>query len=720
ERAEQRAAALVALLPSCAPADLARIFAERLDDPAFLAGDEATAVARLALRGDQLEALLARTSEVAAAGHPGLERLVRYLVAQAVEHVQSHLRIRAFLVQLRHEHPQAVGEPLLDRCLAELADGLRARLSVVVTEPGVSWEDAVEFRGVTDHAERARILDAVTREKLLPEAIALLGTDPGREIGPLPARSLRITFLGTGTGRAIHLLEWFPAGPEGGPPAFECIVKVNRDLDWSEVQAETRILVRVRTGGRPVVKTQGSLHREQGVWTEEWVPGSTLDEAIDELIRPPTLALDTRRGRWQFVVSTCATLIVDFWKRTGQTLTVAHPAPSKIVVPMHDWQIGGRLVSVANRVECTSLTDVLESIHRDLVRPLEERFADLQLGPAWPFLFSAAFEVLGPPDAFAQLREEAEEIGEEADRPIRGAILRFLSSVRRRGFLPVRIRDAARRFRRWSTLNRGATLEARASTLDQIQEAYALSDLEREQPGSLAQFYRHTVFRGSNEALTRRLDRMIARHRASPLATADWHREVADLRETCELSGHEEFWLARMLYPHVDPGALLVKEEDPRGGFHTGVEVEWEDHRGERFHIRRPTSPNEISALVRVFGAANFRRVPSTEHHDALIAIDARGRVAGGMIFRRMSDTYVRLEWIVVGRHRRGRGLGSALLAELLQRFKAQGVQAVSTGFFRPAFFASHGFGLDPRYAGLVRFLGDETPAGSEAAERGR
>jgi long-subunit acyl-CoA synthetase (AMP-forming)/GNAT superfamily N-acetyltransferase len=719
---ELRAAALVALLPSYAPEDVQRVFSERLEDPEFLSAEEAALVARSALREDQLEALLERTTELAANGHPGVERLVTYLVQQAIEHGRSHLRIRAFLVRLRHEHPEALPGPLLEECLETLTATMRARLPRPETAAGVGWDDAVEFHGVTDESERTRILDAIANTKLLPEAISLLGGDLSPELRPLREKSVRVSFLGTGTGRAIHLLEWSPVGLESGPPLFECVLKVNRDLDWADIQAEIHILIRVRTGGRPVVKTQGGGHPEQGVWTEEWVPGRTLEEAADELIEVPSLESDTVGGRWQFVVSTCATLIVDFWKRTGQTLTLAKPTPEKIVVPMHDWQVGGRIVSVASRVECDSLTEVLESIHADLVQPLKRRFPEVKLGPSWPFLYSAAFEVLGVADAFTQLREEAEAIGEDEGRPVRDTTLRFLSSVRRRGFLPVRIRNAARRYRRWSQLNAGATLEARASTLDQIQEAYALIDLEREQPGTLAQFYRHTVFRKSEEELTQRFDRMIARHRASPLTTAEWHRDVAELRDTCELSGHEEFWLARMLYPHVEPRtrALLVREEEPRGGFHTGIEVEYEDHLGERFRIRRPVNPNEISALVRVFGAANFRRVPTTEHHDSLIATDVRGRVAGGIIFRRMSATYVRLEWIVVGRHRRSRGIGGALLSEFLQRMKAQGVQAVSTGFFRPAFFAAHGFGVDPRYAGLVRFLGDEAAGGSDGAERGR
>jgi predicted N-acetyltransferase YhbS len=70
-----------------------------------------------------------------------------------------------------------------------------------------------------------------------------------------------------------------------------------------------------------------------------------------------------------------------------------------------------------------------------------------------------------------------------------------------------------------------------------------------------------------------------------------------------------------------------------------------------------------------------------------------------------VSESYARLEWIVVSHLHRGRGIGGALLEDFLERMRAEEVRAVSTGFFRPAFFARFGFGVDPRYPGLVKIL---------------
>jgi GNAT superfamily N-acetyltransferase len=161
-----------------------------------------------------------------------------------------------------------------------------------------------------------------------------------------------------------------------------------------------------------------------------------------------------------------------------------------------------------------------------------------------------------------------------------------------------------------------------------------------------------------------------------------------------------------MLYPHVEAGtrAVLVREY---GTAAAGVEVQHTGPDGKVFTIRRPANPGETSALYRVFRASNFRRVGSGDH-DLLVVTEAQGRVIGGLIYRWISPTYIVLEWIVVSRAHRGRNIGSVLLTEFIERLRVQGVRVLSTGFFRPSFFAKFGFGVDPRYAGLVCFLEPE------------
>lgn len=729
-----RGECLRAILPVSSADDLEELVGRHLADATFLTERDVEVAAGAPLRPDQLDRLLDRLqSEAEKVGDLSrTDRLVRWLLRHAVEHRDSHLQVRSVLAALADDAPSEELRALFRERLGELVKDFRARLPRSRLALGVAWKDVIVFANDVDAAIRSRILRAISETTLLAEAKTLLGPSPVPTLPPLGKASVRISFLGTGTGRTVHLLEWTAVGAEEEGAHFECILKVNTDAAWEDVQQELRIAVRVRTGSsRPIVKMHGGGYREYGVWTEEYVPGLTLDRLVDRLAGEETSRIPGGRllEVWPFLMSACASLVIDFWRRTGRAWRLANPNPAKVVLPEHDWQIGGRLVSVADRVPGTRLTDVLESIHVAIVRPLEKRHPEATLPPTWGLLFSAALEVLGEKEGLEVLEAEAPWTSVAAKASSSGsahappaerlgsAALRFVSSVKRRGFLPTRTRVAAHRWRRWEQLNPEATLEAQAATLDQIEEAYGLADLETERSGSRLQLFRHTVFRGAPDALAQRLDDLIARTVSGASGGDEWRIEVAQLREKVVLDDRQEFFLARMLYPHVDPKsrAVLVREEDPRGGQVAGVEVEHRDPEGEIFRIRRPANPNETNALVRIFRASNFRRVPTSPEHDLLVAVEERGRVIGGMIFRRASPTYVVLEWIVVSRHRRGRNIGTVLMRDFLERLKVQGVKAVSTGFFRPTFFAKFGFGVDPRYAGIVKVLTDE-PLGESGA----
>lgn len=751
--ADIRAECLRALIPGFASGELDRLIGEHLADPSFLSDREIEVIARAPLRADQLDLLLARATRLVQLASPDshrLERVLRLLVREAVEHPESHLRVRSFLAWLcdetdGHALPSVPPAALLDR----LVEGFRRRLPAATLADGVTWDQALDFRSGVQSPHRAQIREALRDTPLLAEAIALL--DPRGtqfQLEPLRANSLQISFLGTGAGRAVHLLQWSPEGDDD--PAFECIVKVNGDQPWAELQRELRLLVRARSGAsaRPVVKTVGGGWPEQNLWTEEYVPGETLDRLVERLAREefvPTDADDDRAvpagsegGRlpavWPFVVSSCTSLIVDFWRRTDCRVTLSRPSPEKLVLPAHDWQVGGRLVSVADRTECTRLLDVLASVYAGIVAPLRARHPAVALEPEWSLMLSAAHEVLGP--ACLDLLDAecpggvSPALLPAAERDaLVAAANHFRSSVTRRGFLPARIRIAARRYRRWAQLNPEATLEARATTLAEIEDAYALDDLTAEHPDARLQLFRHTVFRGAAPALTQALDQIIDRVSSEATLTLrdegwrekreadgpadaepfDWREAVGDLRADVSLEPDEEFLLARLVYPHVDPRgrAVLTREEGLEGERATGVETEQLDAKGDPVRIRRPANPNETNALYRVFGASNFRQLEAPGQ-DLLVALDASGRVVGGVIFRRTSEKFCRLRWVVVSRHRRGRGIGHLLVRELISRLRAEGMEAVATGFFRPTFFAKFGFGVDPRYAGLVLQLHPE------------
>lgn len=711
-----RAQALRAIIPVLDPESLLGLLQFHFADATFLDDRERAIVAEQILRADQLEAIAARIAagEIPA---PGRERLLRLLVRQAAQHPENHRRVRGLLVELSEKAESGAERNAVDALIGELVRDFRSSLSPCAPAPGLDWNDVLMFQPglARDHIERMR--SAVTTTAILSEAQALLAPGSGMIGGALGKGAVRIAPVARGAGRTIVRVEVRLESPARTPSLFEFALKLRDEQKWEQVQDELRLLVLAREGwpGRPVVKSIGGGFREQGVWTEEFVPGKTLDELVEDLHNEP--GGESRLVEvWQFLVSTCASLLVDFWRRTERSVCIDSPTAKSLVLPAHDWQVGGRLVSLTGRIRCRRLSRVLESVQNGIVRPLQERFPIVGVQPEWRLLFSSALEAFGVEEALTMLEQELsddlvklamEEMSADDEKSMAAELVRFSSQVRRHGFLPVRIRIAARRYRRWSQLNPYATLEAQASTLDQIADAYGLDEMEAERPGTRLQFYRHTVFRGGESTLGPSLDELTAQILQDRMPREEWSRQVAALREGHTLTDREEFFLARVLYPHLDPKgrAILVREEDLWGGAATGVIVERRDPRGEIYRVRRPANPNEISALYRIFRTEEFRTIPGREASDHLIVTDETDRVIGGLIYRRMSETYVRLEWIVVGHMRRGRGIGAALLVEFLERLRAHGVRAVSTGFFRPAFFAKFGFGVDPRYPGIVKIL---------------
>jgi GNAT superfamily N-acetyltransferase len=650
--------------------------------------------------------------------------VLRYLVYQAANHPQNYLRIRTLLVTYRDETEDPAFRIILDQLGDTLVERFRAGLRRF-NPVGIPWSDVVVFGHDVETAHRGRILAALAETPLLAEVFVLYGEPLPRGETALQARSLFVTYLGRSTGRAIYRVACNPQGLEKKIPLCECALKVNDGQDWETIQSELRTLIRARGigPGRPVVKGLGGGYELHGLWTEEFVRGRTLGKLVEDLTHERLLGGESRVAEaWQFLVANCTSLVVDYWRRTGLR-SIPSLSPDKVILPAHDWQVGGRIVSIAKRVPCRRLAELLTIVGRSILEPLEKRYPQLEAGGEWSLLFAPALEVLGEAEGLRLLEQESR--GESPRQPSRSAeaparrdwegevipaMRQYISSVKRHGFLPGRIRLAARRFRRWRQLNPDATLEAQAATLNEIGEAYGLDELEAERPEARLQFFRHTVFRGSDPEFARAFDLLIARTREETLTKNEWKREVGELREAFTLSDREEFCLARILYPHVDPRgrAVLLREEDFLGEAAPDVETEQRDATGETYRVRRPANPNEISELYRVFHEADFRPFPTREETDHLVATDADGRVIGGIIFRRMSATYVRLEWIVVSVHRQGRGLGSALLLEFMERLLARGVQVLSTGFFSPQFFRDFGFGVDPRYAGLVCPLGAE------------
>ncbi|MCU0302796.1 MAG: AMP-binding protein [Thermoanaerobaculales bacterium] len=635
--------------------------------------------------------------------------LLDFLADYGAAHPTRFRQLRGFLTRHAVTASSADAGAAARAAAARLEEGFRSWLGrpariAVDPETGLEyrWDDVVEFAEDVDEEARHRLLAAIKSTTMVQEGIFLFSRGATVRLDDILPDGVWVRHLGTDHGKSVYRM----AVKTRAQGQFDLAVNLNRELDDHQVREEIDWLVvcaEERDRG-PLVEDFGGSWPEHGLWTEEFIPGETLDRAIARLSRRE---LDRERleALWPFAAWSAMSAYVDFWDRTGRRLVVERPTPGNVIVPTHDYHTGARLVSIAARKPFTSLLDLVESFETDLLAPVAQLNPRLEGVVGREVIFSSVLEIVGEADGVALLGGLLAE-ARAAGRGWTGELERYLEVVERRGFLPRRLYFAAKRFRKWDRLAPEATHTVRARTLLELYETYRLDELREVYPESRARFFRETVLRQAPEALAEGLERIIAGLRSGAIDPDDLSAAVADLRARLDLEPELDFFLARLSYPHLRP------EDDAEyvASLASGVRqsemvVTCLDSEGRPYRIRHALSPKEIARLHRLFLAAKLP-VQFRPEHRFLVAVSDRGHLLGGLFYEvDEASATAHMDKIVVSEGARGLGVAGSLLDELANRLRAESFRWLTTGFFRPQFFYRHGFSVERRYAGLVRPL---------------
>jgi GNAT superfamily N-acetyltransferase len=647
---------------------------------------------------------------------PLLPALCELMTGYGSTHPTQYSRLRAFFtraVMVAH-HPEA-REKAAD-AKRRLARGFRIWLgspSRVAVDPETGleyrWEDVVEFSDEVDIDTRRHLLDALRRTPIIREASFLLTASPRViHLDDILPGGVWIRLLGESHGKSVFRVAIRTRVRE----QLDLALNLNRSLPKDEVEEEINwlIICSDSRGPGPLVEVFGGSWPEDDLWTEEFIPGETLDHAVDRLARKHEGDPERLESWWPFAAWAALSAYIDFWDRTGRKLVVADPSPANVIVPLHDYLSGARLVSISARAPFDSLPTMLRSFHRFFITPIEETHPKLAGLAGWDILFSAVLEIIGEKEGAGLLRVVLETSTTE-DRAMAQSLDSYLQSVGRRGFLPRRLFFAAKRYRRWERLNPDATQSARAHTLQEIFMTYGLAALSSDYPESRARFYRETVFRNASEVLSEGLDDLIARLRSGELDRDELSAAVADLRAHLSLEADEDYFLARLSFPYLKPDDATAFVAAAAGGTQQSeMVVTYEDTEGQPFQIRHALSAKEIGRLHRLFVDAKLQ-VQFRPEHRFLVAINERGSLLGGLFYEVEAQEHTaHMDKVVVAQSFSARGVARALIEELCNRLRTAGYTTLTTGFFRPQFFYRMGFTIERRYAGLVRSLVDENP----------
>jgi len=652
---------------------------------------------------------LGNTSEVAAATAASM---LRFLADYGASHPARYRQLRAFLTRMTVAAPSAEGARLAREAMARLDEGFRSWLGppsriAVDPETGLEyrWDDVIDFADDVDDEARHRLLAAIKSTTMLQEGVFLFSRGAAVRLDDILPGGVWIRHLGTEHGKSVYRM----AVKTRSSGQFDLAINLNRTLNEAQVQEEIDWLVvcsEERSLG-PLVEDFGGSWPEHGLWTEEFIPGETLDRVIMRLSRKE---LDRERleSLWPFAAWSAMSAYVDFWNRTGRRLVVADPTPGNVIVPSHDYHTGARLVSIASRRDFDSIPAMFESFKTQLLLPIEEMSPQLDGIVGWDVVFSSFLEIVGETeglelltDVAARARDDGFDFADELDR--------YLEVVGTRGFLPRRLFFAAKRFRKWDRLAPDATHTVRARTLQELYETYRLAELRDAYPESRARFFRETVLREVPEALADGLEHIIFDLRTGETQTDDLSSAVADLRAHLDLDPEDDFFLARLSYPYLRPEDDAEYVDSMTSGVqHSEMVVTFDDPDGRTYRIRHALNPKEIARLHRLFLAAKLP-VQFRSEHRFLVAVSDRGHLLGGLFYEVEPEAQTaHMDKVVVTESARGLGVAGHLLDELANRLKAENYRWLTTGFFRPQFFYRYGFTVERHYAGLVRPLQDD------------
>jgi long-subunit acyl-CoA synthetase (AMP-forming) len=698
------------LFPHEEPAETLETLRRFLDrmGPFALLDDDLASLPERGITEAQVDTLVAFLQSDDAIGAPRdasdrrlLVGAMRLVTATAIAHPLWYHRVRVPLARLTlHDDSEIAaraGEEH-DRLRRGFSNWIGPNLRLAIdpqTGAEYGWKDVLVFDANVAPAAQHHLLQALGDTTVVRASVFLLGRGVLISLADIPPGGANVALLGRQHGKSVYRLSIHTRARE----VFEVAINVAEDMNFAELRQEVSWLL-AAGAVPPLVEQFGGYFAEWGIFTEEFIPGDTVEKQVARFVRQG----EPRRIKtlWPFVVWTALEGHVRFWDRTGRRVALREPSPAAFIVPSHDYQTGARLVSISDRTPCATLEELLQRFEKAFITRIEASRRELKGDVDDALLFSAFIEALGLERGVAVLSAAAQ------DSPRAVAIESYLEGIRAGGFTPKRVHFATVRFRRWLEVNPQATTEAQGKMLGELWSTYHLAELEPVWPDTRIRFFRQTVFAGARPELGTALDRMMARARSLPAGGLDVEEAVAALRGAISPTPEEDWFLARLTYPHLGPKDDVALITMPSGGHYvTELVVALADEEGSRFTVRAPVSPREVARLLHMFHESNLQ-VTFTSEHEFLLCLDPKETVIGGLFYRHIGPDRVHLEKLVVARKHRGKGVADGVMAELFRRLAARHVKQLETGYFQPEYLRRYGFRTDPTSGGLVRDIEPE------------
>jgi len=564
-----------------------------------------------------------------------------------------------------------------------------------------AWDDVLLFDKSVSLPHRSRITDAFRYSTLLNETLFLLADGKQTTLNEILPQGIFVNLLGSAHGKSVYRVSI-----ETTEGRFRFALNLNDELKPEQVQTELFWLMACARDDQlnQLVETLGAYHSGGDLWTEEFISGFTVREYLKQSAWSVSSdSMPAPEHIWPHFVWTAILTYTGFWKRTRFRKMISVPSPGKIVVPIHDYHVGGRLVSISGIKEASSERLFLENLFTYLIRGTESEFPGFKLQVEAGMVYHALREALGQkhwPGFEDALLGDAKFDGER-----RAEFMRFLAASERDGFQPKSVYFATRRYHRWLKINQDATLHAKAHFLKDLYRDYNIQDSEGEYPHARVQLFQDTVLAEAPEELGSYLSTLSRHLRQEDLDGGSLQSEISQYIAAHELDEYHTFFLKRLAFPDLPPSQdieLIATRSTAMDDIE--IMISRHDSKGTAYRVRRAMHPKEIIQLQQHFIKARMD-VNFTHDHKFLVALNKKDNVIGGLFYLEEEDNAVYLDKVVVSENHRGGGISRGLLTEFENRMRNAKKRMIITGFLHPGYFYKFGFVIEKDQGGLVKYL---------------
>jgi hypothetical protein len=664
----------------------------------FLSAESIKAIAHARVEPDRLDALRRRLAHYrrhlewpATAGvRATFENVFTLLGDFARVHPEFYATVRAELVSWTLHDT----DPDLAARAAEHFDRLATWFEDHLVEPG---DDGVErWHGKLAHQDRLtpseieRLEGVLVGTTFLKEAVRLAFDGARLELGDVPPEGIwvsRVFSLPT------HRMYRVSINTRVGDH-YDLLLVLRRDVDAASVR-------------QSVVPRFACARSELGAFSMAYVSDLSAWERIREF--GARRGAETRPGPrdWRNLLVRALAAFFTGWRHSDRRIVPGTVTPTNVAVPGPDYRTDVTVLSLAGWQPYTGPLSLVRPMHRNFFRRTAGHYPQTreELDPAW--IFEACVEALGVEEARAFLGALREEIDSQAsterETELRPALERQLALLETEPYVPLAVRCAVERYQAWDEANADATSEARQQ---QIENLYRLYDVERFGAAGRYILYRRTYFARSEAAVVEGFDRLLKRMYERPEVRPTRMLELSELQAALSRS-EDRLVLSRLVFPGAELSRPLdVSAVGERDRAHARVVVtsHLTDNRGQDYRVREPIAPSEIGRLLRLFlGVGLPLKVSPGQLY--YVVLNREDQIVAGICYRQPEAAAAHLDGIVRASSLKGRGLSAGLLEDFCSRMATRGVGVVSTHFVSQGFFGEHGFRVDRRWGGLVRFL---------------